>query len=123
MVNRGTGALLCTAFAEGSTHDFKLYEQRIGSAISADKHVPGDKGYHGIIKLHKNRETPKKKPKGKALTMAEHEENRRINRERMLIEHINAKINVFKITSNTYRNRHKRFGLRMMVLCGISNFE
>ena len=55
--------------------------------------------------------------------MAEQEENRRINRERMLIEHINAKIKVFKITSNTYRNRHKRFGLQMMLLDAIINFE
>jgi len=123
MVNQETGTIICTAFAKGSTHDFKLYEQSVGSVVSGDKQVQGDKGYHGIAKLHKKSQTSKKKPKGGVLTKAQQEENKCINRERMFIEHINAKIKMFKITSSTYRNRYKRFGLRMMLLCGIINFE
>jgi hypothetical protein len=38
------------------------------------------------------------------------------------VENINAKIKVFKITSKKYRNRRKRFGLRMPLICGIINF-
>jgi len=34
-----------------------------------------------------------------------------------------AKIKVFKCVSNTYRNRRKRFNLRMSLICGIINFE
>ena len=75
------------------------------------------------MKLHKNSETPKKKPKGGQLTTNEKAENRRISHERILIENINAKIKVFKITSNKYRNRRKRFGLRMSLICGLVNFE
>jgi len=75
------------------------------------------------LKLHINSETPKKKPKGGELTAEEKEENRRISRERILIENINAKIKVFKITSNKYRNRRRRYGLRMSLICGIINFE
>jgi len=75
------------------------------------------------LKLHKNSETPKKKPKGGELTADEKLENRRIARERMLVENINAKVKVFKITSNKYRNRRKRFGLRMSLICGIINHE
>ncbi|MDR2551923.1 MAG: IS5/IS1182 family transposase, partial [Treponema sp.] len=33
------------------------------------------------------------------------------------------KIKVFKITSNKYRNRRRRFGLRMSLICGLINFE
>ena len=83
----------------------------------------GDSGYQGILKLHLNSETPKKKPKGGKLSAAEKAENRRISRERILIENINAKIKVFKIVSLKYRNRRKRFGLRMSLICGIINFE
>jgi len=75
------------------------------------------------LKLHKNSETHKKKPKGGELSDDEKAENRRISRERILIENINAKIKVFKITSNKYRNRRRRFGLRMSLICGIINFE
>jgi hypothetical protein len=51
----------------------------------------------------------------------EKRENRRISRERMRIENINAKIKVFKITSSKYRNRRKRFRLRVSLICGIIN--
>jgi transposase len=73
--------------------------------------------------LHKNSETPKKKPKGRELTTEEKAINRRISRERILIENINAKIKVFKITATKYRNRRKRYGLRMSLICGIINVE
>ncbi|MGT2928000.1 IS5/IS1182 family transposase, partial [Streptococcus danieliae] len=33
------------------------------------------------------------------------------------------KFKVFKIFSTTYRNRKKRFGLRMNLIAGIINFE
>jgi hypothetical protein len=123
IVNGQTGGIICTAQAEGKTHDFKLYEESIGSGVSDDIKVQADSGYQGILKLHKNSETPKRKPKGGELTDEEKAENRRISRERILIENINAKIKVFKITANKYRNRRKRFGLRMSLICGILNFE
>lgn len=123
IVNAKTNEIICTAHAEGSTHDFKLYENSVGSAIIKDIKVRGDSGYQGILKLHKNSETPKKKPKGGELTQEEKDENRRISRDRILIENINAKIKVFKITANKYRNRRKRFALRMSLICGILNFE
>jgi len=75
------------------------------------------------LKLHKNSETPKKKPRGGKLSDEEKAYNRKLASERMLIENITAKVKVFKITSNKYRNRRKRFGLRMSLICGIINFE
>ena len=123
IVNRKTKKIICTAHAEGSTHDFKLYEDSVGSAVSDKIKIQTDSGYQGIFKLHKNSETPKKKPKDGALTDEEKAENRRISRERILIENINAKIKVFKITANKYRNRRRRYGLRMSLICGIINYE
>jgi len=123
IVNAQTHEIICTAHAEGSTHDFKLYESSIGRGILDEIKVQGDSGYQGILKLHKNSETPKKKPRGGELTAEEKAGNQRISRERILIENINAKIKVFKIASNKYRNRRKRFGLRISLICGIINFE
>ena len=82
-----------------------------------------DSGYQGITSLHKNSETPKKKPKGGKLTDEEKRENRRISHERILIENINAKIKVFKIMKYPYRNRRRGHGLRLNLICGIVNFE
>lgn len=72
-----------------------------------------DSGYQGITEFHQNSETQKKKPKGGKLTAEEKRENRRISRERILIENINAKIKVFKIMKYPYRNRRKRHLLRL----------
>jgi hypothetical protein len=115
--------ILCTAHAEGSRHDFKLYETSVGAAVSETIKMCADSGYQGLLRLHKNGELPKKKPKGEELTADEKAENRRISRGRVLIENINAKIKVFKITANRYRNRRKRFGLRMALICGLINYE
>jgi len=82
-----------------------------------------DSGYQGIAEIHKNSETPKKKPKGGELTQEEKSENRRISRERILIENVNAKIKVFKIMANKYRNRRKRHDLRINLICGIINAD
>jgi hypothetical protein len=68
-------------------------------------------------------ETPKKKPRGCALSPEEKRENRRISRERIQIKNINAKINVFKITSSKYHKRRRRFRPRVSLICGIINFK
>lgn len=123
IVNAKTGNIICTSHAVGSCHDFKLYEDSVGSAVADEIKIQGDSGYQGILRLHKHSETPKKKPKGGTLTDEEKSENRRISHERILIENINAKVKVFKITANKYRNRRKRYGLRMSLICGIINYE
>ena len=83
----------------------------------------GDSGYEGILRLHGHSETTKKKPKGGELTPEEKAENRRISRERILIENVTAKVKVFKIVANKYRNRRRRYALRMALICGIINYE
>lgn len=65
------------------------------------------------MEYHKNSEVPKKKSKNNPLTAEDKANNHRISKDRILIENINAKIKVFKIMSNKYRNRKKRHGLRM----------
>jgi len=83
----------------------------------------GDSGYQGIARLHAHSEIPKRKPRGGELTREEKARNRRIARDRILVENINAKVKVFKITANKYRNRRTRFGLRMALICGLINYE
>jgi hypothetical protein len=104
-------------------HDFKLYEISVGGAVLECIEIDGDSGYQGILKFHKNSLMPKKKSKGGVLSVGDKVENRRLARIRILVEHINAKIKVFKIMANRYRNRRKRFGLRTAVICGIINHE
>ena len=66
---------------------------------------------------------PKKKPKGGVLSVADKLENRCISCERAFVENIIVKFKVFKIVANKYRNRRKRFELRVSLICGILNYE
>lgn len=122
-MNRTKSIIICTAEDYGKTHDFALYKNTIGSRVLDSIKAQADSGYQGISEFHRNSETPKKKPKGRELTKDEKSENRRISRERILIENINAKIKVFKIMKYPYRNRRKRHSLRLNLICGIINFE
>lgn len=115
--------ILCIAESWGKTHDFALYKNSVGNHVLDSIKEQADSGYQGISSLHQNSETPKKKPRGGKLTAEEKKENQRISHERILIENINAKIKVFKIMKYPYRNRRKRHGLRLNLICGIINFE
>ncbi|HGA0685368.1 TPA: IS5/IS1182 family transposase, partial [Streptococcus agalactiae] len=49
--------------------------------------------------------------------------NHMLSKERIKVENIFAKVKTFKIFSTTYRNRRKRFGLRMNLIAGMINRE
>jgi len=123
IVDLKTKQIVCIAHAVGSVHDFKLYQGSVGGKVSEKVKVLGDGGYQGILKLHWNSEIPKKKPRGGVLSVVEKMENRRISRERVFVENVIAKVKVFKILSNKYRNRRRRHKLRMTLICGIINYE
>ena len=83
----------------------------------------GDKGYQGIKKYHKNSLTPKKKQKKSCLTIEDKQKNRELASRRIVGEHINRKMKIFRILSGKYRNRRQRFGLRFNLIAGIHNYE
>ncbi len=82
-----------------------------------------DKGYQGIAKLHPNSCIPTKKPRKSKLDSSERQHNRNLARLRVVAEHINRKLKIFRILGERYRNRRKRFGLRFNLIAAIINFE
>ena len=107
----------------GERHDFAMWKKSIGVKVVKHIKIQADKGYQGIAKLHKNSELPKKKTKKRPLTKEEKANNRRINSERVGIEHRNCRLKRLNILDYPYRNRRKRFGLRVSLFCGLHNFE
>ena len=122
-MNKENLAIIAIAQCKGKTHDFKLYKDEFGYAVAQWIKLMGDSGFQGIFEFHKNSEIPKKKTKKHPLTKEEKANNKRISQERILIENVNACLKVFKILAHRYRNRRKRFGLRMSLICGLYNFE
>ena len=82
-----------------------------------------DTGFIGIQNLHKNFEIPKKKSKKSPLTKADKARNKQISSDRASNEHAIGFIKRFKILSERYRNRRKRFGLRMNLIAGLCNYD
>lgn len=82
-----------------------------------------DSGYTGIKTLQKNARLPKKSSKKKPLTKEEKKQNREISSERVANENVIGSLKRFKIISDKYRNRRKRFGLRFNLIAGLYNHD
>jgi IS5 family transposase len=106
----------------GKTHDFKLFKDEL---IGIDEliQILGDSGYQGIIEFHENSKTPVKKRKNRELTAEEKKYNRELSKTRIVIENVNRRIKRFKIMCDRYRNKRKRHGLRMTIICALHNMD
>jgi len=82
-----------------------------------------DAGYRGLSRFHANSQTPHKKSKHHPLTAERKAQNKRLSSERMVVEHALGRLKVFRILSERYRNRRKRFGLRFNLLAALVNHQ
>jgi len=73
--------------------------------------------------LHANSQTPVKKTKRHPLNQEQKASNLALSRQRILIENIIRRLKIFRILSERYRNRRKRFGLRFNLIAAIYNLE
>jgi hypothetical protein len=122
IVNQKTHMILATAFAQGSQHDFALFkDSRCGLAKQIC--CLADSGYLGIHHLHENSQIPAKRSKLHPLTKEQKANNRKLSHERILVENVIRRIKIFRILSDRYRNRRKRFSLRFNLIAAIYNLE
>jgi hypothetical protein len=122
IINQETGEIICTFFGKGRCHDFALFKAS-GVHFHPETQSLQDSGYQGINQFHSNSYTPKKKPKKRELSTLEKDYNRALAKERISIEHINRRLKIFKIFSDRYRNRRRRYGFRCNLLAAIYNYE
>lgn len=75
----------------------------------------------GLQKLHGKTTMPKKRSKKNPLSKDDKRQNRRISRDRVSCENVIGAVKRFKIVSDRYRNRRKRFGLRFTLIAAAYN--
>ena len=107
--------IICTSFCNGKTHDFHLFKKS-RLPLRQTTQVIVDTGYLGIHKIHSHSELPKKKSKYHPLTDADKEFNQTLASVRVLNENVIGCIKRFRIISDRYRNRRKRFALRFNLI-------
>lgn len=107
---------------KGRRHDFHLFKS---SKVYVKENVKilADSGYQGLKKLHPNSELPKRNSKKNPLTKEDKKQNHEISSQRVLIENIIRRIKIFRIMAEKYRNRRKRFALRLNLIAGILNYQ
>ena len=122
VINKADRTIVCTAVASGKRHDFKLFKES-KTHIHPEILAETDTGYIGIMKLHANSILPKKSSKKCPLTAEDKAANRKISSDRVGNEHAIGFMKRFKIIAERYRNRRKRFGLRVNLIAGICNYD
>lgn len=120
MADKRTGRILATAFSAGKLHDFKLFQQS-RLPLGPQTQCLADSGYLGLSKGHPNSRLPQKKSKHHPLTPEQKVANRQLAKERFVIEHILGRLKIFRILSERYRNRRRRFGLRFNLIAALYN--
>lgn len=122
VVNQANGQIICTAFGKGRVHDFRLFKlHRI--PLLPEQLCLADRGYQGLAKLHTSSCTPTKKRRKATLNPFERQHNRLLARLRVVAEHVNRRLKIFRILAERYRNRRRRFGLRFNLIAALLNFE
>jgi len=122
LVNLKDGEIICLAFANGKKHDFSLFKES-HIHVPAKTLLEADTGYQGLVKLHANSSLPQKRSKRHPLTKQARSVNPEISKTRIFVEHAIRFVKRFRILSERYRNRRRRFSLRFSLIAGICNFD
>jgi hypothetical protein len=120
---------VCAAFGIGrrggaTGPDLSLFKKsrvRLPSVIVGE--CLADLGYAGLQDLAPVARLPERKPRNGKLTAEQKRANKEQRRERVGIEHAIRRLKVFRILSSCYRNRRKRYGLRLNLIAAICNKE
>jgi DDE superfamily endonuclease/Helix-turn-helix of DDE superfamily endonuclease len=105
----------------GSTHDFTVF--KAGKRPPKESRLYVDSGYQGIADIHPNADFPYKSGKNKPLDHEEKAYNTVLSQIRVKVEHVFAQIKTFKILSDRYRNKRRRYGIKFNIIAGIVNLK
>lgn len=108
---------------EGKRSDKTLFiDDPLYTVLPPEAKGMADKAYIGIEHPFLTWTIPKKKPRGKELSIEEKENNRQISKIRIYVEHPNAYMKHFNILSNRFRNRIENTELPIKTIAAIYNF-
>jgi len=109
---------------KGRTHDYEMFKKR-KPKLPPDVELGGDSGFQGIQKDFPNLKSriPIKKPKGGKLTKEQKKYNRKLAKERVVIENSIGRGKRFKIFGEKFRNRLSRYDIKTEVVFGLTNFK
>lgn len=116
--------IVLTKARDGKLHDKRqLDEEEVVEHIPDEVSLEGDLGFQGLQNEFVNIRLPHKKPKGKALSESQKQENKEFSKQRVVCEHAHAGIKRYQAVTAIYRNRVPAFDDRLMLTAaGLWNF-
>ena len=120
VIDKKRKKILYVLVGKGREHDFKLFK-RSNIEFAELSEVLGDRGYQGLQHFHANSQTPQRKPPKQPLSKAAKRANRELASLRITVEHVIRDLKIFRILKETYRNKRRRFGLRLHLIAAIGN--
>jgi hypothetical protein len=79
--------------------------------------------FKGLLNVMSRTCTPTKKPRKQPLPQEEKQHNRALPQLRVRVEHVIRRFKIFRMFSGRYRNRRKRFGLRLNLIAELLNYK
>jgi len=124
MVNKKGLILHKTKHRSGKKHDYDMFKKNGPPPIPPEVEIGVDLGYQGIEKDYPdmNVNIPVKKPKGKEFTKKQKRQNKKLRKERVIVEHTISKMKKFRIMGEEFRNRLTRYDRMTSIICGLVNF-
>ena len=124
MITADSKVVFLTPSFKGRIHDKRIAD-RIGYSPPRGSILYQDSGFQGFTCPEVSIVQPKKKPKGRELTVEEKENNRQISSIRIRVEQVSiAGIKRYRIVKEKLRNYKKGFAdLVMETCCGLHNFR
>lgn len=125
IIVEGTKRIINYYNTNATTHDFKMLQESGIIPTLEELGIGGkfDSGYQGVQKELTKAVIPKKKSKLHELTDEEKIFNKQLSQERIVIEHVNRELKIFRIMKETYRNHQNRYEPKLKIMCGIFNLN
>jgi len=121
VIEQASGQILHVAQAVGNEHDVTLARQH-PEAFPPGSLCLGDLGYQGLEIEGCRVLLPFKKPRLRELEPEQVAFNRVFAHFRVKVEHCIRLLKIFRIVKERYRNRRRRFGIRLQLITGCVNW-
>ena len=125
MVNKKGLILHKTKHRNGKQHDYDMFKKTGPLDIPPDVEVGVDRGYQGIEKDFPDLKVkiPVKKKKYQDLSKKDKRYNKKLSKERVIVEHTIGKMKKFGIIGNEFRSRLERYDTTVSIVSGLVNLQ
>jgi hypothetical protein len=125
IVDKNRKVLILTKQKSGRRHDKRLADkEHLFTSLPEGIDLYVDTGFQGVTKFHHRTYIPKKRRKGKPLTVDDKEMNRLISSYRVVVEHAIGGIKRYRCVSEKLRNRKAWIDDTFMLLsAGLWNYH